>query len=322
MKVLVLGKTGGVTNWEAEVVAGLRGAGHEVMFRATRDPRISAHLERLFLARIADDISRRIDRFRPDLILVVRGAGVDASLIAHIAAKRNRPPLVGWVGDLFDETRVDNLNQFDALGYTDTGLLDIHRRFGLRPKSGFIPHAADLDGVGALGVSGGRRHQMVFVGNPTAHRRSVIGHVAAPVALFGLGWTDRRGVQHHRAHPWRIRRPQLASIYASHFACLNIKNENNVINGLNQRNFSPLALGCAVVTDSQKDIPLCFDVQSEIFTYDSEVALNDIYREILAHPRLAYEIGERGRKRVLADHTYGRRLEAFRGLVGLTNGHQ
>lgn len=322
MKVLVIGKTGGVTNWEPEVVAGLQAAGHQVEFRATRNPRINPHIERLFLGRIADDINRRIDRLRPDLILAVSGWGIEPAIIERISARPNRPPLVGWVGDLFDETRVANLNRFDALGYTDTGLIAVHERLGLKPKCAFIPHAADLAIAAGLPQAAGpdqRRRQMLFVGNPTAQRRALIAAVRDPLALYGLGWADRQGVEHHDTHGRRIQRPQLARLYADHFACLNIRNEHNVVDGLNQRNFSPLALGCAVVTDPQKDMSLCFDVSTEVLVYDSPAALNDLYREIIASPRLAYETGERGRQRVLADHTYDKRLQAFQRLLGLSH---
>jgi spore maturation protein CgeB len=317
MKVLVIGKTGGVTNWEPEVVAGLSAAGHVVEFRATRNPKISPHIERLFLGRIADNINRRIDRFKPDMILAVGGWGVEPEIIARIADRPNRPPLVGWVGDLFDARRVDNLNRFDALGYTDTGLIEAHNRFALKPKQAFIPHAADLEAVAAAAGAGARRDRMVFVGNPTAERRALVAQVEDPVALYGLGWADRQGVAHHETHGRRVLRPELAQIYATHFACLNIRNEHNVVNGLNQRNFSPFALGCAVVSDHQKDMSLCFDIGSEVLVHDSPASLNALYREILASPSLAHETAARGRARVLADHTYDKRLRAFQALLGL-----
>jgi len=317
MKVLVIGKLGGVTNWEPEVVAGLRALGHQVEFRATRDPRLNPRIERLFHGRIADHINRRIDRFRPDLILGVGGWGIEPAIIARISAKTDRPPLVGWVGDLFDERRVANLNRFDALGYTDTGLIETHKRLGLTPAHAFIPHAADLEIVdSAAGVA--RRDQMLFVGNPTAQRRALIAQITDPVALYGLGWADRTGVEHHDTRGRRVLRPELARLYAGHFASLNIRNEHNVVNGLNQRNFSPLALGCAVVTDRQADMALCFDIDREVLTYDSPATLNAIHREILTHPALAHEVGERGRQRVLADHTYDQRLRAFARLAGIT----
>ena len=317
MKVLVIGKVGGVTNWEAEVVAGLRAFGHQVVFRPTRNPKLNPAIERLFWSRIAADINRRIDQMQPDLILAVGGWGVEAAIVERIAARRDRPPLAGWVGDLFDERRIEALNRFDALGYTDTGLIEAHQRLGLKPPYAFIPHAADLAIAAAQPPAGERRSRMVFVGNPTPDRRALIAAIAEPAALYGLGWADRGGVEHHETHSRRIQRAELAQIYAGHFACLNIRNEFNVVNGLNQRNFSPLALGCAVVTDAQKDMALCFDVTREAFVYEDAAGLNAIYREILASPQLAYETGERGRQRVLADHTYDKRLQAFAALLGL-----
>jgi len=317
MKVLVIGKVGGVTNWEAEVVAGLRAFGHQVVFRPTRNPALNPAIERLFWGRIAADINRRIEAMKPDIILAVGGWGVEAAIVERIAARPNRPPLVGWVGDAFDETRIDALNRFDALGYTDTGLVEAHQRLGLTPRYAFIPHAADLEVAGSTALAAERASQMVFVGNPTPQRRALIGQVEAPLGLYGLGWADAAAVEHHQRHPRRVQRPELARIYADHFACLNIRNEFNVVNGLNQSNFSPLALGCAVISDAQKDLSLCFEAGREILVYNDAAGLNDLYREILASPALAYETGERGRRRVLADHTYDQRLRAFAQLLGI-----
>jgi spore maturation protein CgeB len=317
MKILVIGKIGGVTNWEAEVVAGLRAFGHRVVFRPTRNPLINPAIERLFWGPIAADINRRIDALKPDMVLAVGGWGVEAAIVERIAARPNRPPLVGWVGDAFDETRIDALNRFDALGYTDTGLVEAHRRMGLRPVHAFIPHAADLEIAAATRPAAARRSRMLFVGNPTPERRALVAQVEPPMALHGLGWADPSGVTHHERRGRRVRRAELARLYADHFACLNIRNEFNVVNGLNQRNFSPLALGCAVVSDRQRDLVLCFDPSREILVYDDAAGLNDIYREILASPALAHEIGERGRQRVVADHTYDQRLKAFAELLGI-----
>ena len=318
MKVLVIGKRGGITNWEAEVTAGLRAFGHQAEFHAVRDTRISPHLQRLFWGPIAAAINRRIDRWRPDLILAVGGWGVEEAVIARVADKADRPPLAGWVGDQFDERRVSNLNRFDLVGYTDSAMLETHRRLGVKPPAAFIPHAADLAAAQGQPLDGARRERMLFVGNPTPGRRALVAQVRPALALYGVGWADPAGVEHHETHGRRISRDELARLYASHFACLNIRNEINVLDGLNQRNFSPLALGCTVVTDRQKDLALCFEAGSEILVYDDAQGLDALYREILAHPALARETGERGRRRVLADHTYDQRLKAFAELAGVS----
>ncbi len=317
MKVLVIGKTGGVTNWEAEVVSGLRGFGHQVAFGSTRNPALNPAIERLFWGVIAAGIGRTIDRMRPDLILAVGGWGVETAIVARLAAKPDRPPLVGWVGDQFGAERVEALNRFDAVGYTDTGMLEAHRRLGVRPPGAFVPHAADLAAAQAQHPGAERRERMLFVGNPTPGRRALAAQVEPPLALYGAGWADPAGVAHHELHGQRVSREALGGLYASHFACLNIRNEINVLDGLNQRNFSPLALGAAVVTDRQKDLALCFEPGREILVYDDAAGLNALYREILAHPSLAYETGERGRQRVLADHTYDQRLRALAELAGV-----
>jgi len=104
-------------------------------------------------------------------------------------------------------------------------------------------------------------------------------------------------------------------LYASHLAALNVRNELNVLTGLNQRNFDPGLFGTAVVSDDQPDLGLCFEVGREVLSYRSVEELDAIYDRLLRNPKEARAIGEAGRRRVLGEHTYGHRIEALAKLM-------
>ncbi len=309
---MLLGRAGGVTHWLEDTAAGFAADGHEIALAITRRPWLAARVEGALTAPLAARIIARIGRFQPDLILSIGGFHTPLAVLAAITALPGRPPLAGWVGDLFDETRRPLAELYDAVAYTDTGLLARHREFGFGGRAIFLPHAVDPS---AMGPAAGpvRRAGMVFVANPTPHRRAMVAGLTAPIALYGPAWRRETGAD-HEIHARRIDKAQLPAIYRTHLAALNIRNELNVLAGLNQRNFEPCLAGAAVVTDDQPDLSLCFEPGVEVLVWRDIESLNALHARVLGGPAWAAAIGERGRRRVLADHTFSRRLAALRAL--------
>ena len=189
MKVFVLGKRGSIGHWSEDAVAGFRAAGHDVRFGSTRAPWLNLTIEQWLLAPSlgaprAALICRAIRRFAPDLILAVGAYRMPTVILEHIAALPGRPPLVGWVGDLFSAARGQMSGLFDAIAYTDSGLLAVHNELGLPTRAIYLPHAASLllDDGGADPRA--RVPRMVFVANPTSHRRAVVSQLRSPITLY------------------------------------------------------------------------------------------------------------------------------------------
>jgi spore maturation protein CgeB len=317
MRILVIGKRGSMTNWVEEALDGFAAAGHEVHFCSTRFSFVNKRIEQLFRPHLISRIQKKIAkaRFRFDLILAICPEKMLPALLEAVAVVPHRPPLLGWVGHSMAERQAPTLNLFDGLGYTDTAFIDQHKQFGLTPSAAYVPHAADLT------LSAGARRnpnpQLVFVGGGCAYRRSILAPLQHSVALYGPAWKDSSAVAQHECNPRRIYRRELGSVYARYAGTLNLRNEGLVVNGLNQRHFTPAALGLLSVTDAQKDLELCFDPGREALVYETPAELDDICIELKQHPALAEEIAQRGRVRALAHHTYGKRLESFSALAGI-----
>ena len=107
---------------------------------------------------------------------------------------------------------------------------------------------------------------------------------------------------------------EVHGLYAGHLAALNVRNELNVVSGLNQRNFDPCVTATPIVAEAQADLAACFDPGAEVLVYRDVEELNEIHRRLLADPREATRIGLAGRARLLADHTYAHRLRAMTHL--------
>jgi spore maturation protein CgeB len=237
------------------------------------------------------------------------------SILERVAAMPGRPPLVGWVGDRFGAEVRAIASLHDALAYSDTGLLALHQSFGFPARAAYLPYAANprLD----LGVPSPqeRRPDLVFVASPTALRREIVERISTPITLYGEGWRASGSVAHRIDSRW-IGVEELARIYRSHLAVLNIRNEVNVLGGLNQRHFDPYLAATPVLSDAQPDIERCFEPEREMLVYENGDELNETYARLKREPGFALAVGEWGRQRVLADHTYGHRLAALVRLGG------
>ncbi len=319
MKIFVLDKRGSVVHWAEDAIAGFRAAGHAVRFGVTRDPRLSRAVEQVLLARClgvprAAGICRAIRRFSPDLILAVGPYRMPPVILEQVAALPGRPPLVGWVGDRFSPAEGRAAALLDAVAYTDSGLVALHHTLRLGCRAAYLPHAANPRLDPGTAAPAARVPRLVFVANPTEHRRAVVAQVQAPMALYGPGWR-RRSATHHEVHARLVGTRELAQIYRSYLAVLNVRNEHNVLAGLNQRHFDPYLAATPVLADDQPDLAGCFEIGREVLMYRDAAELNELYARLQHEPGYAAAIGARGRRRVLAEHTYAHRLETLVGLV-------
>jgi spore maturation protein CgeB len=310
MKLLLLGRRGSINHWLEEAAGAFGAAGHEVRLGVVRDPRLHPALQSTLAGPIADRIAARVATFTPQLILAVGGFHVPFALLQRLAALPGRPPIAAWVGDAFDATARPYAALYDLVAYTDTGLERRHAELGFAAPALFAPHAVDPR---LTATTAERMQSMVFVAAATPERRALIAKVERPVAIHGPGWA---GVVGHEVYKGRLAAKALPHVYARHLASLNVRNEFNVLTGLNQRNFQPYLTATPLVTDDQADLPLCFDSGTEAFVWRNAAELNDIYARLLADPAEARRVGEAGRARVLADHTYDRRLALIAGHFG------
>ncbi len=313
MKLFLLGKSGSVTHWLEDAAHAFAALGHEVVTGIVRRPWLHIAAEAALAGPIAMALAQRVRREAPDLILAIGGVHVPRAILEAIAAQPGRAPLMGWVGDAFEPSARGVADLYDAVGYTDSALVERHRAWDLRAQALYLPHAADPSATW-LARAAARKAMMAFVANPTPGRRAVVAAIRKPIALHGLGWSAADG-PHHEIHPHRVSASALRGVYAGHLAALNVRNERNVLVGLNQRNFDPCLAGAAVVTDDQPDLARCFEAGREVAVWRDAEELNAIYERLLADPDEAAALAERGRRRVLADHTYGARLDTLRALI-------
>ena len=322
MKVVLLGKPGGITHWPEDIAADLTLSGHHVVIVPTRDPRLGKSVERALLspsigAPLARLTAWRAGRGSPDLLLAVGAFDqFPIHLFEYLAGLPGRPPLAAWIGDVFTPQAARIAALFDFVAYTDTGFVGLHDSFGFRPARAFVPLGATR-AMPAQAAPAAREPRLAFVAAPTGNRRAVLAAVAEPVAVFGPGWRADGGLAHHIVDARRIGPAELARIYARYMGVLNIRHGAYVLHGLNQRHFAPSIMGAPVVSDDQPDIPHCFDPGTDMLVWRDTDELNALYAALIRDPARAEAIGRAGQRRVLAEHTYAHRLATIAGLLGL-----
>lgn len=205
MRILLLGKVASVTHWLEDCASAWRADGHQVRIAATRNPAIAPAIEALLLnqaigAPLAGRVASFARAFAPDLILAIGAYHVPPVILERLAGLRGRPPLLGWVGDRFTPQAADAARWLDTVLYTDQGLLAQHEGLGLRTEGRYLPHAANP--YAAEPPREPRKRRMIFIANPTDHRREVVAGLTDAIVLHGPGWT-RAGAAAHEIHARR-----------------------------------------------------------------------------------------------------------------------
>ncbi len=86
------------------------------------------------------------------------------------------------------------------------------------------------------------------------------------------------------------------------------------------RPFELASSGAAIVSNPHEGIDRWFEPGSELVLVESAEQAVEAYRELVADPAQAEELGRRARERVLDEHTYTHRARRLLELVGLGSG--
>lgn len=311
--VLIVGRSLSTLPWVEDCVAGFRAAGARVQsfnphgngrWHRTRYRLLKKISARLAKTDALADFGRVLDAFQPQLVLFIAPFHQTEFILA---AKANSQAIIAaWVGDRFSREHVTAAAACHKLYFSDSGFLSLADEFNFTTASKWLPLATSISRV-ATPV---RKSQGVFVGNPTQHRQAFLASVPKPLRVLGPGWKTA-ALPQHQVSTRKIRPTNLASIYAEHAWALNMRNENNVIHGLNHRSFEPLVHGTPVLHDDVEDLRRCFEPEQEILVYRDAEELAELSQRAERSPAWLARIGARGQRRVLAEHTYVHRAQTI-----------
>lgn len=148
----------------------------------------------------------------------------------------------------------------------------------------------------------------IFVASKTILREKILSQINHKITIAGNGWNKDTLLQHNvSTKACSIK--QTALLYQSHNIAINIKNENNVVNGVNQRSFDPCACGCLLIHDYVADLENLFDIEKEILVYQNVHELESIYDRILKDHNSLKKVADKGRQKTLSEHTFHKRVQ-------------
>jgi len=265
-----------------------------------------------------------VDAFQPDVIVILKGETITWKTLVTLRA-RNIPLVSWWVDDPFRSTMpLRNFELFDMVYVFDKeSVADLKAR-GLKhvlylpcacDPTTFYPQTLNPSDYPALNC------QIGFVATNHPGRVELLRQMKGlDIGLWGGGWWE--AAHELRELPdgyWRGQRvtpDDAAKIYNLAQICLNVHHPQTRFGGLNTRTFEILAAGGFELVDNVPGLEEHFDVGREIVSYSSPAHFRELVDYYLSHPAERANIIERGRARVLRNHTYTQRLETIIKTLG------
>lgn len=325
-RVLVVGKCNRLVNWTENTVDAFRQVGCTVQRFATNGENpLHAQYFKWRRAWLGDDtpaitksLLHKVAAFKPDLIVFVLGAWLPESVFQALEAAHPDAIKVAWVGDVFDREQGVFASYMDWIFCTDSYFIDLLREHGCTVPASYLPLAMNPQRFSPMNKA--RINRIVYVAQNTPGRAEFISQVKQPLTLYGRKWKSFERQFNATPHQIRARHlplHQVPLVYASSRAVLNIKHEQRVARGVNQRSFEPYGVQTPVLNDAVEDLALCFDLGSEILVYRSLDELHELHAKLTFDPAFAQKVGLAGHQRVMAHHTYAHRARSMLKQLGL-----
>jgi len=241
-----------------------------------------------------------------DVTLHLKGRGVAPTAAAQLD--------VVWVMSHPSELAPGELDAADLVLAGSDLLADRYRARTATPVA-TLPQAADARRFTAGDVDRERASRALFVGNTRSVPRPVVlGAVDAgiPLTLIGAGW--ERYLDPRLVACDHIPYAELPAWYRSADVVLNDHWDDMARWGLvSNRVFDALACGTCVVSDAVPGIDALLD--DAVVTFHDQAEVGAVIRRLLDDPEERAARAERGRRAVLARHTWEQRAATLVQLV-------
>lgn len=294
-------------------------------------------LIRHYLSMENRDFLTMIRREKPELLFVIKGDHLFPETLMVIKDEMKIPmiayiwddPFYSYAGLYADEYRKTNFEKgmdlYDHIFVYDTHYVEEIKKRGVLQTT-YLPLATDPKRYEHMTISEEDQklygYDVCFVGVPYPNRVEVLDSLAQHrVGVFGDGWTKyflRRGKKIPSYYRGKAIGEKVIKIYRSSKIVLNI-HDPEAKEGVNTRTFDILACGARELVDYKKSLESHFKIGEEIIAYRNLEELRKLVAYYCQNVKELESISEKGRQRVLKDHTWHHRVEKV--IATLTEKH-
>jgi spore maturation protein CgeB len=315
MKILVVGKDT-MLHWPQNVCDALDTMGHQNnlflinhlgVFNDTLISLLKKFKKPSSEELLAHYFRQRIDEFKPDVIMLISAFFMPQSLYDVLKNLPQKPYIIGWSGDAFNQDVTPLVHILDKLYCTDSFFVDVaHSSYGWSNVE-YLPLAYNPKIFFPSNTPNEKRKDTLFIGSSAPDRVEILKSIQTPITLIGSAW-KKHPLSLHTIVAKNIDLKKIVPLYQSCRAVLNMKQGANVRNGLNMRSFEATACGALMIHDNVVDIEKHFAPNKEILVYNNTQELNELLQHIEKNPQSFYEIARKGMQRTLLEHTYQHRM--------------
>ncbi len=253
-------------------------------------------------------IESKIFTFKPDIIFVISPFLLGNEVINSI--EKYNCYKIAWIGDRFGEHHKKIADLFDKLYFTDTGFINIAKKYNF-PPSKYLPLAFNDNIFTNSSKNIKKEERLIFVGAYTKKRAQILNNIRYKnIEVYGPSWKNKLNKE-IKVYNYKIDIYQLANLYKNSKYVLNIKHEHNIINGLNMRTFEAIASKSCLLQDYVKDVENNFEINKDIIIYRDINELNDIIKTLENNNKLYNKIVENGYIKNLKNNTYKNRISTI-----------
>jgi spore maturation protein CgeB len=274
--------------------------------------------ERLFERRLC----AVVDRFTPQLVLVILGNQLSPKTVQSLRA-RTRAPVVCWCQDQMTTLGRQYLigSHYDAVFVKDRYLQDLFSRLIRSTPFLYLPEACNPRVHRPVNLTADDRRRygcdVMMAGTLYYYRQEILAALHAfDVRVYGNrpGWLLERLTARHAGR--EIVGDEKARAACAARVALNTLHYAEV-DALNCRAFELAGCGAFQLIDSKAVLREHFRPGEEIESFSTVEELAEKVRYYTGHPDRALAIAQAGQRRAYREHTYEQRLAEILRVAGL-----
>lgn len=263
-----------------------------------------------------NQLESAVARFRPDILLVIRGNSFDVDTIRRLKTLYGIRKTVGW---WVKDPRATSEMTEDAKIYDY--YFCIHRfGYGAEDHIHYLPAlAVDRNLYHLLPSEKTYLHDIVFVGGWSPRRQQMAESILhLPLEIYGPGWRKPRIPPQLRkkvkaSHIWG---EALNELYNTSRIVLNISSWDPQRTGLNLRILDVPATGAFLLTDRSEELKQYFNPGKEIETFSTADELREKATFFLEHDAEREKIAYNGYQKVSGFDDYVEKMRKLLEVIG------